>query len=354
MMVKTGALAIESLPERKPRLQPAVRLAPVSKTWAIVLAGGEGCRLRPLVRRLFGDERPKQYVPLLGPSSLLRQTLDRVGRLVPAERTVVVSQYDHAQYVDRDLSDGSAPHVLLQPENRGTGTAIVYAAHMIRRIDPEATVAVFPSDHYIREEDTFLAHVAEVVRFVERHPELLILLGARPTSPEPEYGWVRPGPAIGETSDGPIRRVQGFLEKPEPENAQRCMNAGWLWNTFAFVTTLPALLDAGHEFLPEVDDRLNLIGAFSGSRHEGWAVRQAYSLLPATDFSRGVLERCPSWLGVSRLPGLTWSDLGTPRRVVSIANSLPVRPPWMTAGRRTAEALATVLQGRFTEPGRRS
>jgi mannose-1-phosphate guanylyltransferase len=354
MMVKSGAVAVESLPDRKPTLQPAVRYAPASRTWAVVLAGGDGCRLRPLVRRLFGDDRPKQYVPLLGPSSLLRQTLDRVGRLVPAERTVVVSQYDHARYVDRELCDGAAPRVLLQPENRGTGTAIVYAAHMIRRIDPEATVAVFPSDHYIREEDTFLAHVAEVVRYVERHPERLILLGARPTSPEVEYGWVRPGVVIGDTSGGPIRRVQGFLEKPEPESAQRCMAAGWLWNTFAFVTTLLTLLDAGHEFLPDVDDRLNLIGAFSGSRHESWAVRQAYSLLPTTDFSRGVLERCPTWLGVSRLPGLTWSDLGTPRRVVGIANTLPVRPMWMTSGRRTADVLASVLQGRFNEPGKRS
>jgi mannose-1-phosphate guanylyltransferase len=354
MMVKTGAVAVESLPDRAPRVQQAVRPALTPKTWAVVLAGGEGCRLRPLVRRLFGDDRPKQYVPLLGPSSLLRQTLDRVERLVPAERTVVVTQYDHAQYVDRELSDGAAPHVLLQPENRGTGTAIVYAAHMIRRIDPEATVAVFPSDHYIREEGAFLAHVAEVIRFVERRPERLILLGARPTSPEPEYGWVRPGPPIGETSDGPIRRVQGFLEKPEPESAQRCMSAGWLWNTFAFVTTLPTLLDAGHEFLPDVDDRLNLIGAFSGSRHQGWAVRQAYSLIPTTDFSRGVLERCPAWLGVSRLPGLTWSDLGTPRSVVGIANSLPVRPLWMMGGRKTADVLASVLQGRGAESGRRS
>jgi mannose-1-phosphate guanylyltransferase len=342
MLAKTGCAAIEPLPDRQIGAQQAVDPARAPRTWAVVLAGGEGSRLRPLLRRLFGDERPKQYAPLLGASSLLRQTLDRVGRLVPAERTVVVSQYDHTRYVDRELDDGAAPHVLLQPENRGTGTAIVYAAHMIRRLDPEATVAVFPSDHYIREEDTFLAHVAEVVRFVERRPERLILLGARPTSAEPEYGWVRPGVTIGETSDGPIRRAQAFLEKPEPENALRCMTAGWLWNTFAFVTTLPTLLDAGHEFLPDVDDRLNLVGAFSGSRHEGWAVRQAYSLLPTTDFSRSVLERCPTWLGVSRLPSLTWSDLGTPRRVVGIASSLPMRPIWMT---RRKAGLVSILQG---------
>ncbi len=350
MLAKTGSAAIEPLPDRQIGAQQAVDPARAPRTWAVVLAGGEGSRLRPLLRRLFGDERPKQYAPLLGASSLLRQTLDRVGRLVPAERTVVVSQYDHARYVDRELDDGAAPHVLLQPENRGTGTAIVYAAHMIRRLDPEATVAVFPSDHYIREEDTFLAHVAEVVRFVERRPERLILLGARPTSAEPEYGWVRPGITIGETSDGPIRRAQAFLEKPEPENALRCMTAGWLWNTFAFVTTLPTLLGAGHEFLPDVDDRLNLVGAFSGSRHEGWAIRQAYSLLPTTDFSRSVLERCPTWLGVSRLPGLTWSDLGTPRRVVGIASSLPVRPMWMT--RRKAGPVSILQGGKDQRPAR--
>jgi mannose-1-phosphate guanylyltransferase len=342
MVVKIGAVPIESPPDRRVEAQQAVHPPRAPRIWAVVLAGGEARGLRPLIRRLFGDERPKQYAPLLGPSSLLRQTLDRVERLVPAERTVVVSQYDHAQYVDREFRDGAAPHVLLQPDDRGTGTAIVYAAHMIRRLDPEATVAVFPSDHYIREEDTFLAHVAEVVRFVERHPERLILLGARPTSAEPEYGWVRPGPTIGETSDGPIRRAQGFLENPEPEDALRCMTAGWLWNIFAFVTPLSTLLAAGHEFLPDVDDRLNLVGAFSGSRHEGWAVRQAYSLLPTTDFSRSILERCPTWLGVSRLPSLTWSDLGTPRRVVGIASSLPMRPIWMT---RRKAGLVSILQG---------
>jgi len=336
-----------------PELELSTRPDPATRTWAVVLAGGEGRRLKPLVRRLFGEDRPKQYVPLLGSTSLLRQTLDRVGRLIPVERTIVVSQYDHARYLDRELCDAAAPRVLLQPENRGTGTAVLYAAHTIRRLDPEAVIVVFPSDHYIREEDAFLAHVAEVCGFVEHHPERLILLGALPTSPEAEYGWVRPGTAIGQTSHGPICRVQGFLEKPERESAQRCMATGWLWNTSAFVTTVSTLLDAGHEFLPEVDDRLNLIAAFSGSRHEGWAVRQAYSMTSTSDFSRGILERCPTWLGVSRLSGLTWSDLGTPRRLIGIASTLPVRPLWLAPGRKTADALAAVLEGRVVSGGRR-
>src|SRR4029453_3925911 len=207
VMGKTGAVALESLPDLRLAVDRAARAD--SRTWAIVLAGGEGYRLRPLVQRLFGEDRPKQYVPLLGPSSLLKQTLERVGRLVPPERTLVVSQYDHSRYLDRELCDVAAPHVLLQPENRGTGTAVLFAAHTIRRLDPEAVVAVFPSDHSIREGAGFPPHssggaafpasVSGVSPFFERHPERLVLLGARPTAPEPEYGWVRPGTPLGET-----------------------------------------------------------------------------------------------------------------------------------------------------------
>jgi len=76
-------------------------------------------------------------------------------------------------------------------------------------------------------------------------------------------------------------------------------------------------------------------------------------MTPTSDFSRGILERCPTWLGVSRLPGLTWSDLGTPRRVIGIASSLPVRPLWLARGRRTADAMAAVLEGRVVTGGRR-
>ena len=83
--------------------------------WAVVLAGGEGVRLRPLVRRAFGDERPKQFCPLLGPRTLLRQTLDRVGLLIPHSRTVVVGLESHARYLAREFDERPGPHVLSQP-----------------------------------------------------------------------------------------------------------------------------------------------------------------------------------------------------------------------------------------------
>src|SRR5256885_2936554 len=85
--------------------------------WAVVLAGGDGVRLRPLVRRAFGDERPKQFCPLLGPRTLLGQTLDRVGRLIPPGRTVVVGLERHERYLAREFGEPGGPHVLKQPRS---------------------------------------------------------------------------------------------------------------------------------------------------------------------------------------------------------------------------------------------
>src|SRR5216684_8713843 len=104
--------------------------------WAVVLAGGDGVRLRPLVRRAFGDERPKQFCPLLGPRTLLRQTLDRVALLVPPGRTVVVGLESHERYLAREFIEQAGPHVLSQPENRGTAAAVLFAAQWIAARDP--------------------------------------------------------------------------------------------------------------------------------------------------------------------------------------------------------------------------
>jgi mannose-1-phosphate guanylyltransferase len=308
--------------------------------WAVVLAGGEGVRLRALIRQLLADERPKQYVPLVGAASLLRQTLDRVAWLIPAERTVIVSQQHHARYIAAEVGGGAAPHVLLQPQDLGTGAAVLFATHWIAQQDPEATVSVFPADHFVAEETAFMTHMAEVIA-----SEWLVLGGAQPTEPEPEYGWIKPGEPVGAVTSGAISRVRAFWEKPDADTVRRYLADGWLWNTLVFVVTARTLIAAGWELLPTFLERLACCTTFAGTEHEAWAIRQAYALAPTTDFSRSLLQDCPPFLAVSKLPPLTWSDLGSPARLIRTLSALRVQPPWMLDLPRRSDRLARAAEG---------
>ena len=283
--------------------------------WAIVLAGGEGVRLRPLIRQVCGDERPKQFAKIVGLKSLLRSTLDRVALKIAPERTVIVTCQAHSQYVKQEFPDTPAQQILAQPEDRGTAAGILFPAHWIYSRDPEAVVAVFPSDHFILEDCSFMDHILRVTAFVRQAPDRLVLLGARATEPETEYGWIEPGEPIGRMDARPVCAVRRFWEKPLPDRARACLAAGCFWNTFVFVVKVSTLMDAGRTLLPELTARLARITRFLATERIREAENEWHRISKA-DFSRTVLERCPSLLAVSPLPALTWSDLGTPRRVM--------------------------------------
>jgi mannose-1-phosphate guanylyltransferase len=296
--------------------------------WAVVLAGGEGVRLRSLVRSALGDERPKQYVPIFGGRTLLRQTLDRVGIGFPVDRTIVVTMERHAEYTAEELSGAPHPHIFAQPADRGTAAAILAPTSEIARRDPDATVAVFPSDHYIPSDDAFMAHVAEVGSWIDAHPARIVLLGAQPTEPEVEYGWIEPGENLGD--------VRQFWEKPSLARAERCLRAGHLWNTSVVIGKADALLKAGRRGTPEIIDALAEATLSAGISDHPPVLQPAYERMPKANFSRSVLEACPDSLAVARLPKLAWTDLGSPRRVIEVMDRLGIRPPW--ADRLTTSA----------------
>lgn len=316
--------------------------------WAVILAGGEGMRLRPLVRRMLGADRPKQYVRLLGQQTLLRQTLDRVSLAIPEERTLVVTVRRHAGYISEEFSGGTHPRILAQPLDRGTAAGVLYPAHWIAWRNPEATVAIFPSDHFMLGETSFMAHVAEVVAWVEKHPERLVLLGAPPSSPEVEYGWIEPGEALGDVSTGPVRAVRQFWEKPSVARARACLESGHLWNTSVLVGKVATLVQTGWQALPALSDRLAHIEPFVGTPEEADAVRQAYELMPRANFSKDVLEATGDALAVSRLPRIVWSDLGSPHRVMEALTRMRIRPEWAL---QAATILDETLQADATARG---
>ena len=116
--------------------------------WAVILAGGDGVRLRSMTRGIAGDDRPKQFCPLVGEDALLTERRKRAALTVPAHRTLVVVNRAHERFYTPLLADLSAPALVAQPENRGTAPAILYALLVLAGRQAEAdTVAFLPSDH---------------------------------------------------------------------------------------------------------------------------------------------------------------------------------------------------------------
>src|SRR3989338_1045048 len=126
--------------------------------WGVILAGGEGRRLRPFLRDVHGTDRPKQFCAIIGTRSMLRHTVDRARWLIPEERTITVVTAGYRPFVAGDLV-AEPPRILLeQPCNRDTAPGILLPLLVILQRDPEARVVLFPSDHFRSEKHTSQLH----------------------------------------------------------------------------------------------------------------------------------------------------------------------------------------------------
>src|SRR2546426_4791756 len=222
--------------------------------WALILAGGDGRRLRPLTRQIAGDDRPKQFCPVLGGETLLEQTRRRVAALAPSERVLVVVVRAHERFYAPLLADVPSRCVVIQPENRGTAPAILYGLLRLTAMTPVAPVALFPSDHYVSDDAAFIAHVEGATEAVRARPDLVVLLGITPDTAEVEYGWIELGDPITGLGLWTLYRVLDFWEKPAPVLGEALRARGCLWNSFVIVAYPSTLIALCRRALPSLVD----------------------------------------------------------------------------------------------------
>jgi mannose-1-phosphate guanylyltransferase len=299
---------------------------------AIILAGGEGLRLRPLTRRIAGDERPKQFCPFLGGETLLGRTRARVARSVRPERTCLVLTRCHESFYAPLLAKAPLGPVVVQPCGRGTAPAILYGLLRIAETAPQDAVALFPSDHYVSDEARFMAHVDAAFDAVDARPDLVVLLGIEADGPEVQYGWIEAGerlldPMLDPTLY-PVYRVGRFWEKPPQPLAQVLFERGCLWNSFVLVARVPTLLELIRAAASDLYRAFMAAWLERSSLGEGRAMRSLYAGLPSTSFSDDVLEKDATHLAVLPVRGVMWSDWGEPARVLRTLRAAGIQPEW--------------------------
>lgn len=291
------------------------------RPWALVLAGGDGTRLRRLTRVIDGRPIPKQYCTIVGDRSLFERTLARARRLVPAARTLVVVSRDHLRVAHEQLRDILPLNLVVQPCNRETGPGVLLPLALLERRDPDATVAIFPSDHWIGSERRFVGHVARAASIVAASPERVAVLGVRPTGADPDYGYLVPGRPL-DVAAGPATAVRAFFEKPARPLAARLVRGGALWSTFVLVARVETLLAAAERLVPEAVAVMRRLARRPEER------AAAYPTLAPWSFSQGVLRAMADALVVGPVDDVEWSDWGTPEAILRTLSDRAEKPPW--------------------------
>ena len=281
----------------------------------VVMAGGRGERLWPLVRAA----KPKVCCSPDGCRTLLQATIERLDGIWPNAGWLIVTTREQADAVGAALPLRLRRAVLIEPETKNTAACIALAAAVVAARRPKDVLVIVPADHWIRETAAFRRAVRAAIRAAVQE-QAIVTIGIRPTHPHPGFGYLCAGEPIRGSGSPPAFRLGRFVEKPSVGQARRLLARGrTYWNSGIFIGAAEVFLERVTEWLPDHASQLAPFGAMigvrapsAGSRPGGLSrrLRAAYSRLPAVSFDHGVMDHLRNQ-GVVVEGRFSWADLGS-------------------------------------------
>ena len=273
------------------------------KNYCVILAGGKGRRLWPSSRESY----PKQFIDFFGTGrTQLQTTYDRFVKILPPENIFVCTNQEFASIVEEQLPDLPVKHILIEPVNRGTAPSVAWANMRILRCDAEANIIVVPSDQFVLNEDGFYSSLEAGISYVEEN-EVILVMGVKPTRPEPGYGYIQ----LGDQSCKPdVYQVKSFTEKPERDFAKMFMESGeFYWNTGIFISNARHLAESFKDIFPIVLRNLDKDQPDYSREAEMAYVEKNYPRYPNLSLDYAILEQSRDVYVMKCDFG--WADLGT-------------------------------------------
>ncbi|MBI4665060.1 MAG: mannose-1-phosphate guanylyltransferase [Nitrospinae bacterium] len=278
----------------------------------VIMAGGKGTRFWPLSR----EKHPKQLLAVAGERTLIQQTVDRVGATASHENIYIITGASHADEIRLQLPELPPENIVVEPVGRNTAPCVALAAAIIRRKDPRGIMAVFPSDHVITNPAALDSAVKALVGALEFSPELIGIVGIKPSYPETGYGYIKIGAHI--TSQ--VYKADGFLEKPDNATAQMYVESGqYLWNAGMFFLRVDTALNEIEKRLPSLRPAVEGLADLFRTPGFGDKIKEVYPTLENISIDYAVMEKAGAeGKVICAVADPGWNDVGSWRSLYDL------------------------------------
>ncbi|GAA0077126.1 mannose-1-phosphate guanylyltransferase [Clostridium sp. CTA-5] len=272
---------------------------------ALIMAGGKGTRFWPLST----EQKPKQFLNLIGEETMIQMTVNRVKPIIPIERIFVCTGELYIDLVKKQLPELPERNIIVEPEGRNTAPCIALSALVIDRYYKDSTMVVLPSDHLIQDEDCFRNITLKADEFVEENNKAIVTLGMKPSRAETGYGYIKYNEQITKKDDISVFKVDKFVEKPNEEKAKRYLEDGsYLWNGGMFLWKTLNILEEIKKYSPDTYEAIHQIKEVDEENLQE-LINKTYHKTESISIDYAVLEKSKNIYVIPSEFG--WDDIGT-------------------------------------------
>ncbi len=269
------------------------------------MAGGQGTRLWPMSRQ----NRPKQLFDLVSNQTLLKDTIDRLVPQYPIDQIYIATNHNYVSEIRKQIPDFPAENIFSEPELRDTSACIGLATAKICKKDPDAVIAILPSDHYIEKETKFLKILACADKLCQRENQIVIL-GIQPTRPATELGYIHIKSGTKSINGCKVFRVKNFVEKPDIATAKKYVKSWrYFWNAGMFIYPAQVMLESFKKHMPQNYLITEKILAAIDTPQEKKVIDNEYKKYEKLSIDYGIMEKSDDLLMIPADIG--WNDIGT-------------------------------------------